>query len=92
AEYHSVGEVVCKVIWLRLILEELGIPQEKVTTMYVENEGVLKLFHNLVFYERTNHIDVQVHFICEHVLKQNIQLQFFPTTEQREDIFTNSLA
>ncbi|KAH9318743.1 hypothetical protein KI387_020512 [Taxus chinensis] len=29
AEYHSAGEVICEVIWLRRILEGLGIPQDK---------------------------------------------------------------
>ncbi|KAH9321895.1 hypothetical protein KI387_016534 [Taxus chinensis] len=92
AEYSSAGEAVCEAIWLRRILEGLGIPQDKPTTMYVDNEGVLKLVRNPVFHERTEHIEVQVHFICEHVLKHNIQLQFCPTAEQRADIFTKSLA
>ncbi|KAH9294907.1 hypothetical protein KI387_038495, partial [Taxus chinensis] len=38
AEYRSVGEVVYEAIWLRRILEGLGIPQDKPTTMYVDNE------------------------------------------------------
>ncbi|KAH9314839.1 hypothetical protein KI387_023466, partial [Taxus chinensis] len=46
AEYHSAGEAVCEAIWLRHILEGLGIPQDKPTTMYVDNKGVLKLVHN----------------------------------------------
>ncbi|KAH9293055.1 hypothetical protein KI387_041742, partial [Taxus chinensis] len=85
-------EAVCEVIWLRRILEGLGIPQDKPTTMYVDNEGVLKLVRNPVFHERTKHIEVQVHFIRKHVLKHNIQLHFCPTAEQRADIFTKSLA
>ncbi|KAH9288542.1 hypothetical protein KI387_032659, partial [Taxus chinensis] len=38
AEYHSGGKVVCEVIWLCRILEGLGIPQDKPTTLYVDNE------------------------------------------------------
>ncbi|KAH9296016.1 hypothetical protein KI387_039604, partial [Taxus chinensis] len=59
AEYRSAGEAVCEAIWLRRILEGLGIPQDKPTTMYVDNEGVLKLVRNPVFHERTKHIEVQ---------------------------------
>ncbi|KAH9306698.1 hypothetical protein KI387_011102, partial [Taxus chinensis] len=47
AEYRSAGEAVCEAIWLRRILEGLGIPQDKLTTMYVDNEGALKLVRNL---------------------------------------------
>ncbi|KAH9331100.1 hypothetical protein KI387_003208 [Taxus chinensis] len=39
AEYRVVGGVVCEVIWLRHILEGLGVPREKPTTLYVDNEG-----------------------------------------------------
>ncbi|KAH9290631.1 hypothetical protein KI387_034748, partial [Taxus chinensis] len=59
AEYRFAGEAICEVIWLRRILEGLGIPQDKPTTMYVDNEGVLKLVRNPVFHERTKHIEVQ---------------------------------
>ncbi|KAH9328265.1 hypothetical protein KI387_000373, partial [Taxus chinensis] len=47
AKYRCVGEAVCEAIWLHRILEGLGIPQDKPTTMYVDNEGVLKLVRNL---------------------------------------------
>ncbi|KAH9309431.1 hypothetical protein KI387_037342, partial [Taxus chinensis] len=85
AEYRAAGEAVCEAIWLRRILEGIGLPQQKSTPVYVDNEGVLKLVRNPVFHERTKHIEVQVHFIREHVLKHNIQLQFCPTAEQKAD-------
>ncbi|KAH9305881.1 hypothetical protein KI387_010285, partial [Taxus chinensis] len=50
-------EAICEAIRLRRILEGLGIPQDKPTTLYVDNEGVLKLFRNRVFHERKNHIE-----------------------------------
>ncbi|KAH9298914.1 hypothetical protein KI387_030596, partial [Taxus chinensis] len=56
-EYHSTGEAICEVIWLGHILEGLGIPHDKPTTMYVDNEGVLKLVRNPLFHERTKHIE-----------------------------------
>ncbi|KAH9311234.1 hypothetical protein KI387_026269, partial [Taxus chinensis] len=85
AEYRAASEVVCEAIWLCRILEGIGLPQQKSTPVYVDNEGVLKLVRNPVFHERTKHIEVQVHFIREHVLKHNIQLQFCPTVEQKAD-------
>ncbi|KAH9299741.1 hypothetical protein KI387_031423, partial [Taxus chinensis] len=85
AEYRAVGEVVCEAIWLRRILEGISLPQQKSTPVYVDNEGVMKLVRNPVFHERTKHIEVQLHFIREHVLKHNIQLQFCPTAELKEN-------
>ncbi|KAH9331534.1 hypothetical protein KI387_003642, partial [Taxus chinensis] len=59
AEYRAAGEAVCEAIWLRRILEGIGLPQQKSTPVYVDNEGVLKLVRNPVFHERTKHIEVQ---------------------------------
>ncbi|KAH9312996.1 hypothetical protein KI387_028031, partial [Taxus chinensis] len=59
AEYRAVGEAVCEAIWLRRILEGIGLQQQKSTPVYVDNEGVLNLVRNPVFHERTKHIEVQ---------------------------------
>ncbi|KAH9324840.1 hypothetical protein KI387_005018, partial [Taxus chinensis] len=50
-------EAFCEAIWLRRILEGLGIPKEKLTTLYVDNECVLKLVRNPCFHERTKKIE-----------------------------------
>ncbi|KAH9331089.1 hypothetical protein KI387_003197, partial [Taxus chinensis] len=47
AKYHAAGGVVCEVIWLRRILEGLGIPHDHPTILHVDNEGVMKLVQNL---------------------------------------------
>ncbi|KAH9316216.1 hypothetical protein KI387_024843, partial [Taxus chinensis] len=52
-------EAVCEAVWLRQILEGIGLPQQKYTPVYVDNEGVLKLVRNPIFHERTKHIEVQ---------------------------------
>ncbi|KAH9319931.1 hypothetical protein KI387_021700, partial [Taxus chinensis] len=59
AEYRATGEAICEAIWLRQILEGIGLPQQKSTPVYVDNEGVLKLVRNSVFHERSKHIEVQ---------------------------------
>ena len=46
---------------------------------------------NPVFYGRSKHIDTRFHFICEHVEKRQIVVEFICTREQRADILTKAI-
>ncbi|GKA36128.1 hypothetical protein Tco_0722619 [Tanacetum coccineum] len=61
--YGSYGG--CKeAIWLRGLLEELGIELNTVE-VNCDNQGTIHLWRNHVFHERTKHINVRYHFIRE---------------------------
>ena len=61
------------------------------TTLFVCNEGVIKLAWNPVFHERTKHVDVHCHYIRQLVEDKTIDLQYVPTTNQTADILTKPL-
>jgi hypothetical protein len=44
-----------------------------------------------VQYERTKHIDIRHHFLCDHVNLGNISLMHVKIEEQLADIFTKPL-
>ena len=56
-----------------------------------DNQGAIKLSKNSVFHKRTKHIDVRYHFIRDHQLNNQIELQFIPTEKQPADMFTKSI-
>nr|GEY00553.1 retrovirus-related Pol polyprotein from transposon TNT 1-94 [Tanacetum cinerariifolium] len=62
AEFMALTKAVKEAIWLRGLLEELGV---KLNTMVVNchNQGTIHLSRNHVFHERTKHINVCYHFI-----------------------------
>ncbi|GKF90090.1 hypothetical protein Tco_0264053 [Tanacetum coccineum] len=62
AEYMALTKAVKEAIWLRGLLEELGV---KLNTVAVncDNQGAIHLSRNHVFHERTKHINVRYHFI-----------------------------
>ncbi|GJY94313.1 hypothetical protein Tco_0510674, partial [Tanacetum coccineum] len=64
AEYMVLTETVKEAIWLRGLLEELGVELNTVTVNY-DNQGAIHLSRNHVFHERTKHINVRYHFIRE---------------------------
>lgn len=55
------------------------------------NQRLIALTHNLVFYSRTKHIDIQHHYIRNEVEAKKIELSYIPTDEIIADGFTKTL-
>ncbi|GJZ84446.1 retrovirus-related pol polyprotein from transposon TNT 1-94 [Tanacetum coccineum] len=64
AEYMALTEAMKEAIWLRGLLEELGVELNTVK-VNCDNQGAIHLLWNHVFHERTKHINVRYHFIRE---------------------------
>ncbi|GJV29721.1 hypothetical protein Tco_1386169 [Tanacetum coccineum] len=73
AEYMALTEIVNEAIWLRGLLEELGV---KLNTMAVnyDNQGAIHLSRNHVFPKRIKHINVHYHFIREVLKVKTVQV------------------
>ena len=56
-----------------------------------DNTSAINLTKNPIQHSRTKHIEVRHHFICDHVLKGNVVLNFVDTSNQLADIFTKPL-
>ncbi|KAH9314864.1 hypothetical protein KI387_023491, partial [Taxus chinensis] len=50
-EYSATQGAMCEVIWLRRILTDIGIPEEKPPIINCNNQGALKLVKNPIFHE-----------------------------------------
>ncbi len=91
AEYRGAVKVACEAVWLRQMLADMHIPQVGPTSLFSNNQGVLKLAKNPVFHEQTKHIELHCHYIRQLVEDGSIQLPYVPTSEQLVDIFTKPL-
>ena len=61
------------------------------TPIYCDNLSSIQLAKNPIFHARTKHIEVHYHFVREHVLSSEVELQYVPTDRQIADIFTKPL-
>ena len=91
AEYRGAVKAACEAVWLRQMLADMHISQAGPTSLFSDNQAVLKLAKNPVFHERTKHIELHCHYIRQLVEDGSIQLLYVPTSEQPADIFTKPL-
>ena len=56
-EYVAATEAYKELIWLKDFLKELGKEQEA-PSLHSGNQSVIDLTNNLVYHDRTKHIDV----------------------------------
>jgi hypothetical protein len=91
AEYMAASQASCEAIWLRKLLTGLFGQELGPTMIYCDNQNCLKLTKNLVFHDRSKHIEIRYHFIRDHVQRGAVKLEYVSTDEQVAHILTKSL-
>ena len=94
AEYGAAGEVTKDILHLRQEMKELGYPQSNRTKLFGDNQVCIAVASNEVFHSRMKHIDIQHHFIRDHVNDAPnavIDFTWIKSTDQEADIFTKAL-
>jgi hypothetical protein len=83
AEYRAMTSTANELIWIKWLLEDMKIPYTEPMQMYYDNQAARHIALNLVFHERTKHIEVDCHFV--------IETPFVNSQEQLADILTKAL-
>ncbi|GJZ37802.1 putative RNA-directed DNA polymerase [Tanacetum coccineum] len=68
AEYRSMSSASCKVVWLGNMLHSIGLKGLYLVELCCDNSSAIQIAANPVFYERTKHFELDVHFVREKVL------------------------
>ncbi len=90
AEYKALSECAKEVMFLKRILEDLGV-EERTVAIYEDNVGAMNIAENNMASKRTKHIDVRYHHIRELVEKGEIEIRHLSTEKQPADMFTKNL-
>ena len=92
AEYIKLSVVVREVVWLRKLLTDLFDYEMDSTVIHCDNQSCLKLSENLVFHDKSKHIEIKYHYIRDMVQRKAVHVQYLSTHEQVVDVFTKPLA
>ncbi|XP_073136904.1 secreted RxLR effector protein 161-like [Henckelia pumila] len=68
AEYISLTEAVKEGLWISGFVTEMGFDQSSIS-IFCDSQSAIHLSKNLVFHERTKHIEVRLHFVRDIVSK-----------------------
>lgn len=91
AEYRALSKVVAELSWLVRLLSDLGLHVSTPLPVFCDNQTVIHVAKNPIFHERTEHIEVDYHFIRTKLVDSLISLSHVPTDSQLADIFTKRL-
>ncbi|GJX02709.1 retrovirus-related pol polyprotein from transposon TNT 1-94 [Tanacetum coccineum] len=86
-EYMALTKAAKEAIWLRGLLEELGVELNTVA-VNCDNQGVIHLSRNHVFHEKTKHINVRYHFIREVLEAKTVKVLKVGTKHNAVDALT----
>lgn len=76
---------ICKLIWMKRVMEELRIGFESPMKLYCDNKSTIRIAHNHVHHDRTKHVAVDRHFIKERLDGGTIEIEYVPTSHQLAD-------
>ena len=66
-EYVIACSASSKEVWLRKLMYDLFDLQFDATFIYYDNHSCVKLLENLVFHDKSKHIDIKYHYIQDIV-------------------------
>jgi hypothetical protein len=90
AEYFAMSEVVKEIMFVKQVIESMGIKLKYPIMVKVDNVGAIYLANNHTTGQRTKHIDIRRHFVREFVVDGKIQVVFVKSGDNDADILTKN--
>ncbi|GJR87878.1 ribonuclease H-like domain-containing protein [Tanacetum coccineum] len=91
AEYRVLSSLTSEVIWILKILKDLQIENLLPVSLHCDSNSAIKIAVNPVFHERTKHLEIDLHFVSEKVLKYVVKTIKVDSANQIADILTKGL-
>ncbi|MCH82618.1 cysteine-rich RLK (RECEPTOR-like protein kinase) 8 [Trifolium medium] len=91
AEYRALASVTTELLWMKQLLSDFGISVPLVKLL-CDSKSPIQLAHNLTTHERTKHIDIDCHFLRQHVQSGFLNLIHVKSNQQLADCLTKPLA
>jgi histone deacetylase 1/2 len=91
SEYRALADLAAEIAWVRSLLNELKLPLPRKPILWCDNLSAKALASNPVMHARSKHIEIDVHYIRDQVLQDQIEIAYVPTADQIADCLTKPL-
>lgn len=91
AEYKAMAATTVELTWLSILLRDLVVPLKQAPILHYDNSSSLYLIVNPSLHTRTKHINLNYHYICEHVAIGALETRYVTFSQWIADIFTKPL-
>ncbi|XP_074370291.1 secreted RxLR effector protein 161-like [Apium graveolens] len=88
AGFRGMALGICEVLWLRLLLRDLGYLSTQPIRLYCDNKAAHDISHNPVQHDRTKHVEIDRFFIKEKLDEEIVELPKIRSEDQLADILT----
>jgi hypothetical protein len=78
-------------VWLRRLLNSIGIKQKEPTEILRDNQPAVHLIKNPIDHKRTKHVDIRFLYIRERIGVKEIQVNYVNTRDQIADVLTKGI-
>nr|GEZ33312.1 ribonuclease H-like domain-containing protein [Tanacetum cinerariifolium] len=68
AEYRALASVTSEVIWILKFLKDLKCSNLLPVKVFCDSNSAIKIAINLIFHERTKHLEIDLHFVREKII------------------------
>ena len=92
AEFMAACDAGKTILYLRTILDEMGVDQEEATVLYEDNQGALLMANAQQPTRRTRHLETAAFALQDWVERDLVQLTYIVTTKNSSDALTKPLA
>lgn len=91
SELIAANEASREVVWLKRLLNSIGIPQKGPTTIHCDNQSTIRFIKNPVDHKRTKHVDIRFLYVRERVEAKNVEVSYVQTRHQIADLLTKEV-
>ncbi|KAH9704480.1 retrovirus-related pol polyprotein from transposon RE1 [Citrus sinensis] len=81
SEYRALSSTSSELSWLQSLFSELKIMKLPPPVLWCDNQRAGDLARNPVFHSKSKHIELDVHYIRDNVLKKELEIRYIPTEE-----------